>query len=193
MKNCLVLNLDRCTGCDSCVAACKFENNLGLGVNWNRVVPVGPVGTHPDLEMYWIPGQCQQCESAACISVCPTGASYRDAETGVVLINKESCIGCHYCAYACPYGVRAYNEKEHVMEKCTLCNHLTADGTMPACVVCCTTGARFYGDLDDPSSEASRELAKYPAEAVHALSDAAGTHPATRYILSPGIAKWQEL
>ena len=193
MKNCLVLNLDRCTGCDSCVAACKFENNIGLGINWNRVVPVGPTGTHPDLEMYWIPGQCQQCTSAACISVCPTGASYRDTQTGVVLINKESCIGCHYCSYACPYGVRIYNKKEGVMEKCTLCQHLTTNGTQPACVVCCATGARFYGDLDDSNSEVSRELAKYPAEAIHALPDSAGTHPTTRYILSPRIAKWQDL
>lgn len=194
MRNCLVINLDRCTGCDSCVAACKFENELGLGVYWNRVVPVGPTGTHPELEMYWIPGQCQQCENAACVSVCPTGASLRDASTNVVLIDKSRCIGCQYCIYACPYGVRSYNEQEHVVEKCTLCSHLTANGEGdPACVICCATGCRFYGDLDDPESDVAKELGKYSDDCIHALTDAAGTHPASRYILSPKIAKWKEL
>lgn len=58
MKNTLVIDLDRCSGCDSCVAACKMENQMNLGVVRNHVSAVGPVGTFPDIEMYWLPMQC---------------------------------------------------------------------------------------------------------------------------------------
>ena len=91
-KKCLVINLDRCTGCDSCIVSCKFENSLPLGVYYNRVLAVGPTGTYPDIERYNLPVQCQQCEHPRCIEVCPTGASYRDTETGVVLVNRDECI-----------------------------------------------------------------------------------------------------
>lgn len=87
MRNCLVIDLDRCSGCDGCVAACKLENNVDLGVCYNRVHAVGPTGTFPDIEQYWIPLQCQQCENPGCIEVCPTGASYRDEATGLSLIH----------------------------------------------------------------------------------------------------------
>ena len=107
MKNTLVIDLDRCSGCDSCVAACKMENQMNLGVVRNHVSAIGPTGTFPDIEMYWLPMQCQQCENPGCIEVCPTGASYRDEETGIVLVNAEDCIGCESCLTGCPYGVRA--------------------------------------------------------------------------------------
>ena len=102
MAKCLVVDLDRCTGCDACVVACKLENGIGLGEYWNRVVTVGPTGTHPRVEMYWLPVQCQQCENPQCVHVCPTGASYVDPDTGVVLVDKSKCIGCQYCMMACP-------------------------------------------------------------------------------------------
>ena len=84
----LVIDLNRCSGCDSCTVACKYENNIKLGSFWNRVMAIGPTGAYPDIEMYWMPMQCQQCESSPCVSVCPTGASYRDPNN-VVMINKE--------------------------------------------------------------------------------------------------------
>ena len=194
MKNTLVIDLDRCSGCDSCVAACKHENQMGLGVVRNHVSAVGPVGTFPDIEMYWLPMQCQQCENPGCIEVCPTGASYRDEETGVVLVNTEDCIGCESCLKGCPYGVRQVNEDAGVVQKCTLCAQITADGDgVPACVHNCNCGARFFGDYDDPESDVSRELAKYPEEAIHTLPDPNDAKPLTRYILSPKFASWKEL
>ena len=96
MRKGLLINLDRCSGCDSCIVACKLENDLPLGHFYNKVIAVGPTGTFPNVEKYWLPSQCQQCENPACVHVCPTAASYRDPETGMVLIDKEKCIGCQY-------------------------------------------------------------------------------------------------
>ena len=197
MKNCLVLDLNRCTGCDTCVVACKLENNVELGKYWNRVLPVGPSGTHPNIEMYWLPMQCQQCENPACVHVCPTGASYRDEKTGVVLVDHSKCIGCQYCMMACPYGVRTLNDRTKTVEKCTLCSHLTADGSDdPACVHSCSAGARFFGDLDDPDSDVSKyvaqQLEKDPG-CVHYLPDPGSAKPSSIYILSEKVASWKEL
>ena len=194
MRNTLVLNLDRCSGCDSCITTCKFENNLPLGEFYNRIISVGPFGSFPDVEQYWLPVQCQQCENPQCVMVCPTGASYRDPDTNVVLIDKGSCIGCQYCIMACPYGVRSVNEATGVAQKCTLCSQLTATGEgEPPCVHNCATGGRLFGDLDDPNSRVSQELAKYSEECIHTLPDPNNSKPTTRYILSPEIATWKEL
>ena len=72
----LLINLDRCTGCDSCIVACKLENQLPLGSFYNKVIAIGPTGTFPDVEKYWLPSQCQQCENPGCIEVCPTCLLY---------------------------------------------------------------------------------------------------------------------
>ncbi|MCL2883161.1 MAG: 4Fe-4S dicluster domain-containing protein [Coriobacteriia bacterium] len=208
-KRALVIDLDRCSGCDSCIVSCKFENNVTLGNYWCRVLAMGPTGDYPDIEMYWMPVQCQQCENSPCIQVCPTGASHRDPTSNVVLIDKDKCIGCQYCLYACPFGVRHFNEDLGVMEKCTLCNQLTAtsdgnenladtadpDHAVPPCVHNCSTGARSYGDLNDPDSGASKVLAAAQAAGreIHFLPDKANALPSTRYILSSSIAAWKEL
>ena len=188
--NCIVVNLDRCTGCFGCEIACKMENNVALGQRWSKVFTVGPVGEYPNMTRYALPTMCQQCKDAPCVHVCPTGASYRDSNTNVVLVDKEKCIGCKYCMMACPYGVRSWNKTEKCVEKCTLCGQLTSAGKLPACVKSCAAGARFYGDLDDPNSDVSKELAKYPAEAVHTLEDQ-GDGPCMHYILSTSIGQWQ--
>ncbi|MEA5020207.1 MAG: 4Fe-4S dicluster domain-containing protein [Gordonibacter sp.] len=193
MKNCLVVDLDRCSGCDSCVAACKHENGIDLGVHLNRVVAVGPTGTFPNIEMYWLPLQCQQCANPGCIEVCPTGASYRDEETGVVLVNAEECIGCESCIPACPYEARMLNPSKNVVEKCTLCfqRHSDADW-MPACVHNCCCGARIFGDLDDPESVASKAVAAAGDENRHHLADPGSLAPSTVYLLSKRVAAWED-
>lgn len=194
MKNCLVIDLDRCSGCDTCVAACKLENNIDLGVKFSRVVAVGPTGTFPDIEMYWLPMQCQQCANPGCIEVCPTGASYRDEETGVVLVNAEDCIGCGSCLTGCPYGVRSLNPNTNVVEKCTLCSHKVHDelGWEPACVHNCCCGARYFGDLDDPESSVSKAVAAAGEENCHKIYDPGSLEPSTIYILSAKTAAWQD-
>jgi len=193
MKNCLVLDLDRCSGCDSCIAACKFANDVDLGVYFNRVFAVGPTGTFPNIEMYWLPHQCQQCENPGCIEVCPTSASYRDEETGVVLVNYDECIACETCIPACPYEARMLNPNANVVQKCTLCfDRRNDEEWIPACVANCCCGARIFGDLDDPSSAASQAVAAAGDANCHYLSDPNGLNPVSVYILSDKIAAWQD-
>lgn len=190
MKKTLVINLDRCIGCHSCEVACKLENNIPLGSYWSKVVQVGPMGDYPDIHTYWLPVQCQQCEDSPCTHVCPTGASYRD-EDGVVLIDKAKCIGCKYCMMACPYGVRSWNAGEKVVEKCTLCAHRTSNGNLPRCVEACCADARFYGDLDDSSSDAAKALSEANEEQIHRLADV-GNGPTVAYVLSEKVSPWVE-
>ena len=190
-RYCIVVDLDKCTGCQSCEVACKIENGIALGQKWNEVIERGPFGDFPHLEKYWLPIMCQQCENAPCVDVCPTGASYRDPETNVVLVDSDACIGCQLCLSACPYGVRSLNEAKQTVEKCTLCKQLTDAGKQPYCVSICPNECRYYGDLDDPESDASKAIAAEDPANLHWLKDT-GNGPATVYILSEKICTWRE-
>lgn len=150
----IITDLNRCTGCLSCTVACKLNNDVPVGNFWIRTMRVGPVpkadgsGDFPDVDMYYLPMQCQHCATPECVTVCPTGASQK-MEDGTVQIDKEVCIGCEACIPACPYGVRYLNAELNVVEKCTMCSQLIADGSLPACVETCGGRARFFGDLDE--------------------------------------------
>src|SRR5688500_13341883 len=122
-------------------------------------------GTQPAITLHF-PRSCLHCETPACVTVCPTGASYKRAEDGIVLVDEDKCIGCKLCSWACPYGAREYSEVEGVMKKCTLCvdriynEHLDESERQPACVQACPTRARHFGDLGDPESNVSKLVAE---------------------------------
>ena len=149
----MAIDLDSCIGCHSCAVVCKQENNVGLGTFYSKVLTIGPSGNYPDLEMYYLPVACQHCENPQCVSVCPTGASYK-REDGIVLVDHSKCVGCQYCVMACPYGVRTYDtgKDKGAIEKCTLCAHLVDNGrsrracatapVRPACSAIWTTRIR---------------------------------------------------
>lgn len=202
-KYAMSINLNRCTGCRTCVVACKMQNNVPMGINWNRLdnegqdSPDACNGTYPMLTRTAIPIACQHCENAPCVAVCPTGASFKD-ESGRVIIDYDTCIGCESCIQACPYGARTINANEpvrdpdfnygdyrvpvrsaSVVEKCTMCKERTDDGDEPMCVVCCPMKARVFGDLDDPSSEISQLFAR---EDAFFLLEEEGTQPQVSYI-----------
>ena len=111
------------------------------------------------------PRSCLHCDNAPCVTVCPTGASYKREEDGIVLVNPDTCIGCKLCSWACPYGAREYDQTDGVMKKCTLCvdkiynKNLPEQSRVPACVAACPTGARSFGDLADPSSGVAKLVA----------------------------------
>ena len=149
----IITDLNRCVGCLACTVACKAVNNVPVGAFWIKTLRVGPnpieggSGDWPDVEMYFLPIQCQHCADPECVTGWPTGASHKAAD-GTVQIDKSKCIGCQFCAMSCPYNVRYLNEEERVVEKCTLCEQKIAQGELPQCVAQCGSRARFFGDLE---------------------------------------------
>ena len=143
-------------------------------------------GTPPQPAMtLHFPRSCLHCETPACVTVCPTGASYKRAEDGIVLVDEDKCIGCKLCSWACPYGAREYSEVEGVMKKCTLCvdriynENLPEEERQPACVQACPTRARHFGDLGDPDSDVSKLVAERGGVA---LMPELGYQPVNRYL-----------
>lgn len=105
----MIIDLQKCIGCYACTLACKAEHFLPPGVFWNRVI-ISEAGTYPASRKLIYPVLCNHCSEAACVSVCPTGASAR-REDGVVLIDYDKCVGCGYCIMACPYKQRTKFEE----------------------------------------------------------------------------------
>ena len=147
-----------------------------------EVAPAAP--TEPSRTVYF-PKSCLHCEDAPCVTVCPTGASYKREEDGIVLVNADACIGCKLCSWACPYGAREYDEDAGVMKKCTLCvdriynENLAEEQRVPACVSTCPAGARHFGDLGDPDSDVSQLVA---ARSGYDLMPEQGTKPTNKYL-----------
>ena len=174
----LVIDLDICVGCHACAVNCKEWNTGGyhapltdqdpyggdpVGVWFNRIHTFETSGADgSSSRIVHFPRSCLHCDDAPCVTVCPTGASYKRAEDGIVLVDESMCIGCKLCSWACPYGAREYDADVGVMKKCTLCidriynENLAADERVPACVATCPTGARHFGDLGDVDSAVSR-------------------------------------
>jgi molybdopterin-containing oxidoreductase family iron-sulfur binding subunit len=148
---------------------------------------------------YYLPVQCQQCDNAPCVKVCPVEATWKEKD-GIVVIDYNWCIGCRYCQAACPYHARRFNWKKPeipaeevnpvqaylsnrirskgTMEKCTFCLHRTRKGKMPACLEACPTGARVFGNVLDPESEIRWVLEN---KRVFVLKEDLGTAPSFFY------------
>ena len=200
----MVIDLDRCTGCQACVMACKAENNVpavgvkeakrGRIISWMQVL-TETEEEHHETKMRFIPRPCLQCDDPPCTKVCPVYATYRDPE-GIVGQIYPRCIGCRFCMAACPFGARSFNYRnprpfiaetnkrfptrsKGVVEKCNFCAERLAVGQLPACVEA-SDGKLVVGDLYDPESKV-RELIRtnYTIRRKQAL----GTEPAVYYIV----------
>ncbi len=159
----MLINTKKCIGCYACRVACQNQNDLLPTEDFIRFEQK-ETGAYPATSIETVPLQCMHCEDAPCASVCPTGAAHIGAD-GIVTVDHGRCIGCLYCMAACPYQVRVRNEKTGAVDKCRLCA-ATAEGGATNCVTACPGGVRIVGDLDDPESEISREIARTGAQPI---------------------------
>jgi len=163
------IDVKKCIGCGRCADACKTENNVPreplyfrtwverytITTDGETVVtsPDGGIEGFPPsvsekgiLRTFFVPKLCNHCANPPCVQVCPVGATFITKD-GVVLVDKDYCIGCRYCVQACPYGARYLNPVTRTADKCTFCYHRVVQGKVPACVEVCPTGARVFGDV----------------------------------------------
>ena len=204
----MVIDLQKCIGCDSCTVACKAENRTPPGVSYN-VVMEEEHGEFPNVTRTNLPRPCMQCENPPCVQVCPVSATYK-MDDGVVNIDYDRCIGCRYCIIACPYGARYFDFGENYddeideagevtspeygvdrgkresgespignVRKCSFCTHRLERGEEPACVETCVGDARNMGDLDDPDSEVAKMA---DSSRAFQLKEEEGTDPNVYYL-----------
>ena len=210
------LNLSKCKGYRRCVYACVEENNISRSpqIHYIRVLELSKGSmdvegsdhhyhpeTVPQEGKFYLPVQCHHCNNPPCVRACPTQATWKEPD-GIVVIDYNWCIGCHYCVVACPYWARHFNWEEPViptaefnrethylsnrpremgvMEKCTFCLHRTRKGKLPACHEACPTGARVFGNLLDPDSEISHIL---KTKTVFRLKEELNTDPTFWYYM----------
>jgi tetrathionate reductase subunit B len=174
----MLIDIRRCYGVHACSVACKAENGVPLGQTRSWVEYIEK-GTYPNVTRSFLPRLCNHCEKPACVSVCPTGATWKRKEDGIVVVDSDICIGCKYCVHACPYDARYPNPITGTVDKCDFCIHRVSQGLEPACVEACPSRARIFGDLNDPESEISKKIALNP---VTVLRPEKGTEPNVFYI-----------
>lgn len=174
----LVIDSKKCINCKACVVACRAENNVPLGYSRNWIDEEHR-GEWPKLLASFEPGQCQHCESPACVRVCPTGASYQRPD-GIVAIKESECVGCRYCIIACPYDARFFREDKGVVEKCDFCAKRVDRGELPACVETCPSKVRVFGDINDPNGAVRQLLER---RRYYTKKSEAGTGPQIYYLV----------
>jgi Fe-S-cluster-containing dehydrogenase component len=186
----MVIDLQKCHDHENiidCAAACHRAHNVPHFDNpKDEVKWIWEEDIHSafiDQEMEHVPEGlehtkvlllCNHCDNPPCVRVCPTKATWKREQDGIVMMDWHRCIGCRYCIAACPYGSRSFNWRDPrpkieeiqpgfptrtrgVVEKCTFCEERLAKGQIPACVEAAKNDALVFGDIEDPESKV-REL-----------------------------------
>lgn len=218
----MVMDLRRCIGCRACTVACKSENDVSLG-RFRAVITEKTIGTFPNTKKAFLPLMCNHCEGndkdgvPPCVKACPEfpgerrkfktadgktiryrhGATYKRPD-GLILIDKDLCIGCGKCIDACPYGVRSFDPfvkaggdpTKQAADKCDMCVNRVDNGVEPSCVNTCQGRARIFGDLNDPSSSVSKLVKEHNlATDDNVLLAEEGTVPHVFYIDPDNLLK----
>jgi Fe-S-cluster-containing dehydrogenase component len=187
----MVIDLDKCTGCQACVVACRQENNisfagekeakLGRAKLWMNLVSEVE-GHYPNVKMHFLPIPCMQCDRPPCTMVCPVAATYKNPE-GIVAQVYPRCIGVRMCISNCPYTVRYFNWYEPIRrakENAKKEKRRIREGeVVPACVGTCPSEALYFGDLNDPKSQIAK-LSK--SRRAFRLMEELGTEPKVYYL-----------
>jgi anaerobic dimethyl sulfoxide reductase subunit B (iron-sulfur subunit) len=149
------LDVQTCTGCKTCIIACKDKNDLPMGVRWRRVVEfaggdwISRVdGTFSQsVFAYYISVSCNHCQDPICVQSCPSKAMNQD-DHGIVTVDPQKCLGCRYCEWVCPYSAPQFDKDLCQMTKCDFCREELEQGGVPACVAGCPTRALQFGEYD---------------------------------------------
>jgi Fe-S-cluster-containing dehydrogenase component/DMSO reductase anchor subunit len=180
------VDLDQCTGCKACVAACHSLNGLDDGESFRSagllVDPTAAGGWQQTVTT-----ACHHCVDPACLIGCPVDAYEKDPITGIVVHLDDQCIGCSYCTLTCPYEVPRFNPSLGIVRKCDLCQGRLASGEAPACVQACPTSAISVG-IVDIADVVARSDESAPAGALVPSAPASHlTVPTTRYRSRRGV------
>ena len=155
----MVIRQDNCIDCERCIEACGATNHVPeYGYRTRILEQVHPESA--DRRIEFIPVLCNQCNNPACVRACPTKATYKDQRNGIVMVDKQKCIGCKTCMAACPNNGRYYNEETKSVDKCDFCfdTRLSKGGTLTACAEACPAKVRIFGDLSDQRSEVYKRV-----------------------------------
>ena len=158
----------RCTGCKTCVLACKDKNNLPNDLNFRNVYEYGGGTWSQDGAGCWIQDTftyhvsvaCNHCDMPLCMANCPQGAIEKDPDTGEVRSDPEKCIGCGTCAKSCPYGAPKVNAELGHSTKCDGCAERLAAGLKPVCVLACPARALDFGLVEEMAELGERVAIK---------------------------------
>ncbi len=176
-----------CVGCHCCEAACNELQNNPSDVKWRRVGEMEG-GVFPNVSQLFNSMSCNHCIDPECLRGCPTNSYVKFEDSGIVWHDDDSCIGCHYCTWNCPYEVPVFNEERGIVTKCDMCHDKLAVGETPACVQACPAGAI---EIEVVHKE---EWIKYGMEkegvAPH-LPDVSITKPTTRYTLPENMPEYR--
>ncbi|MCU0665371.1 MAG: dimethylsulfoxide reductase subunit B [Myxococcota bacterium] len=144
-----------CSGCKTCQVACKDKQGHGMTTRFRRVYEISGgawvqqgASWHQNVFAYHLSMSCNHCDKPICVEVCPSRAM-RQNEDGIVTVDENRCLGCGYCAFACPYGAPLLDLSSGVMTKCDLCADLLREGKSPTCVAACPMRALELEDVED--------------------------------------------
>lgn len=150
------LRMDRCTGCYACVVAC-LDEHYDIDEEFTPFRHVLKMERENSEGFKCCSMGCMHCDDTPCVFACPTGAVYKDAETGLVAVDRAKCVGCHSCLLACPYGAPRF-DKNNKMIKCDGCIHRVKAGLQPACVAVCPSRALSFTSDEEIRSQREKQL-----------------------------------
>lgn len=159
----MVIDLAKCSNARACVESCQRAHDL---TPHQEFLKINLIQNNENTEPYWFPKPCYHCDEPPCVTVCPTGATFK-REDNIVLVDNNRCIGCKFCMTSCPYSARIFNwtpvEKSKepyspetqvprangTVSKCDFCPDMLRQGQLPHCAKACPNGVIYFGDVNE--------------------------------------------